>query len=171
LFYLVHSTLAMAMLFLLCGPIAARRGDTGDRLRRMGSQQSIGTGALFALAVLAAVGLPPLSGFLGKLMLLQASAAASQWAAIWAVLLVSSLLALLALMRAGITLIWSVRPAPAIPLAVQARQLVAPALLALMIASLSLAAESVKQFMNATAAQMTDVAAYTNAVLSASGRP
>ena len=171
LFYLAHSTLAIATLFLLCGPIGARRGEVGDRLRPMGTQQPLAISLLFMLAVFAVVGIPPLSGFLGKLMLLQASMAASQWTVIWIALLASSLLALLALTRAGITLIWSVRRTSATLVQVPARQLAAPALLALAIAALSVAAEPVKQFMNATAAQMTDVSAYTQAVLCAPGRP
>ena len=55
------------------------------------------------------VGIPPLSGFLGKLMLLQASLQSGQGVAIWAVLLTSSFLALIALVRAGMTLIWAAR--------------------------------------------------------------
>jgi multicomponent K+:H+ antiporter subunit D len=172
LFYLAHSTLAMAMLFLLCGPIAAGRGETADRLRQMGSQQSVMLSVLFGFAAIVAVGLPPLSGFLAKLMLLQASEPAPKWQAIWSVMLVSSLLALLALMRAGITLFWSVRNSSVpIPLTGQGPQLAAPILLALVITALSVGAEPVKHFMNATALQMTDVAAYTQAVLSTPGRP
>ena len=172
LFYLAHSTLAMAMLFLLCGPIAAGRGEASDRLRQMGGRQSVVLSLLFGFTASVAVGIPPLSGFLAKLMLLQASEQASQWPAIWSVTLASSLLALLALMRAGITLFWSVRNSSvAVPLSGQGPQLAAPVLLALAITALSAGAESAKHFMNATAEQMTDVAAYTQAVLSTPGRP
>jgi multicomponent K+:H+ antiporter subunit D len=172
LFYLAHSTLAMAMLFLLCGPIAAGRGEASDQLRQMGSRQSVVLSLLFGLAVIVTVGIPPMSGFLAKLMLLQASEQASQWPAIWSVILASSLLALLSLMRAGITLFWAVRNASAAaPLTRQVPQVAAPVLLALAITALSVGAEPVKHFMNATAVQMTDVSAYTRAVLSTPGRP
>ena len=75
LYYLVQSTLATALLFLLCGIIADRRGALADRLQRAGAAQPVVVGALFLLTAMTIVGIPPLSGFLGKLMLLQASLA------------------------------------------------------------------------------------------------
>ncbi len=169
LYYLVQSTLATALLFLLCGIFARRRGVLGDRLQRAGAAQPAAVGVLFLLTGMTIVGIPPLSGFLGKLMLLQASLAATQAGAIWAVLLVSSFLALVALTRAGMTMIWAARPGTSAAPA-QARELAAPLLLLAILLALSVAAEPVKRFMDVTAVQVGDVQAYTGTVLAAPGR-
>jgi multicomponent K+:H+ antiporter subunit D len=168
LYYLVQSTLATALLFLVCGILGQRRGVFADRLQRAGAAQPRVVGLLFLLAAMTIVGIPPLSGFLGKLMLLQAALAAGQASAIWAVLLASSFLALLALMRAGMTLIWAVRAGAAAPAATG--ELAAPVLLLAAILAVSIAAGPVKRFMDATAVQLADAQAYAGAVLAAPGR-
>lgn len=168
LYYLVQSTLATALLFLVCGTIAQRRGALADSLRHAGAAQPLVVGALFLLTAMTIVGIPPLSGFIGKLMLLQASFPAGQAVAIWAVLLGSSFLALVALMRAGMTLIWAARRGAASPAGVG--EMTAPVLLVLGILALSVAAGPVKRFMDATAAQLGDVQAYAGTVLAAPGR-
>jgi len=53
-------------------------------------------------------GLPPLSGFIGKVLLLKAVAPGVQAALLWSLLLGGSLLCLVALSRAGSTLFWRV---------------------------------------------------------------
>ncbi len=169
LYYLLHSTLATALLFLVCGAVAERRGALGDRLQRAGAAQPVPLGIAFLLSVMLVVGIPPLSGFLGKAMLLQGSAAAPQAVAIWAVLLASSFVALIALARAGMTLFWAVRAAPAPPS--RAGEMAAPMLLLAGMLALTVAAEPVKRFMDATAAQLGDVRSYSEAVLNAPGRP
>ncbi len=73
LYYLVHSTLATAALFLLADLIANQRGKAGDRLvngRKMAQPVLLGTA--FIVVALSVVGMPPFSGFIGKLLLLQA---------------------------------------------------------------------------------------------------
>lgn len=109
LYYLVHSTLVAAALFLLADAIGEQRGKPGDRFvaaRRV--QQPILLGATFFVAALSVVGMPPFSGFVGKLMLLQASSAPhiASWA--WPAVLLSSLAAIIALSRAGTSLFWRV---------------------------------------------------------------
>jgi multicomponent K+:H+ antiporter subunit D len=54
--------------------------------------------------------LPPLSGFLGKVLILHAALPAVAMPWIWAVLLGSGLLSIVALSRAGIILFWVVDP-------------------------------------------------------------
>jgi multicomponent K+:H+ antiporter subunit D len=169
LYYLVQSTLATALLFLVGGAMAQRRGAMADRLQRAGPAQPAFLAILFLLAAMTVVGLPPLSGFLAKAMLLQASLDSAQSVAIWSVLLAASLVAMIALVRAGLTLVWAVRPTPdAAPAGW--RELAAPVLLTAGILALTVTAEPVKRFLDATAAQLGDVQAYTGTVLAAPGR-
>ena len=109
LYYTVHSTLVTAALFLVADLIASQRGKAGDRLvsgRRVAQPRLLGV--MFMLSALSVAGLPPLSGFVGKLMILQAVAEPMQKATIWTVLLVCSLVVIVALSRAGSTLFWRV---------------------------------------------------------------
>jgi multicomponent K+:H+ antiporter subunit D len=107
LYYLVHSTLAGAALFLLADLVARRRGGAGDRLVAAPpfAQLDLLAG-LFFLSAIAAVGLPPLSGFIGKILILQVLADQPCWVTLWAVVLVGSLFALIGFARAGSVLFW-----------------------------------------------------------------
>jgi len=102
LYYLPHSTLVAAAFFLLADLIKDGRGKASDRLEtvvRMKGETSLGIG--FFIAAVALAGLPPLSGFLGKLMILNA-ALNHPWAGvILATVLTASLLLLMALVRSG----------------------------------------------------------------------
>jgi len=107
LYYCLHSTVIAAALFLLADVIAQQRGTVADRLvSGRPLQQPVLLGTLFILAALAVVGMPPLSGFVGKIWLLQAATDTSVQLALWSVVLLSSLLVLIALTRAGSTLFW-----------------------------------------------------------------
>ncbi|WP_318653588.1 monovalent cation/H+ antiporter subunit D [Thalassolituus marinus] len=112
LYYLIHSTLIAAALFMVAGLITEQRGQAQDRLVRSRPLRQQGLlGVLFVIAALAVIGLPPLSGFVGKLLLLQASSAGYQASWIWAPLLISGLAAMLMLTRAGTTIFWRVQGA------------------------------------------------------------
>ena len=172
LYYLVHSTLTGGLLFLVCGVVAWQRGAAGDGLRRAAQLARPQLSALlFLLAAMAVVGTPPLSGFIAKVMLLQASVGvrAAPW--IWCVILASSFVAMLALLRAGVVVFWSVRSGPTQAAPTGVLRFGAPLLLALSLALLALAAEPVKRFTDATAAQLIDPAAYVARVLETPGRP
>jgi multicomponent K+:H+ antiporter subunit D len=172
LFYVLHSTLATAALFLLAGSIAAQRGAAGDRLQRAPRMaQHWRLGALFLFAAAAFVGVPPLSGFVVKVMLLQASFGGLPGAAIWAVLLGTTLLALLALTRAGITLFWSARRAT-VPLAGNRTALATGAIVVLLavLAGLSALGGPIKAATDAAAAQLSAPRSYIDNVLRTPGR-
>ena len=115
LYYLVHSTFAGAALFLLADLIRRRRGRAGDR-KDLIAQLPNRTlpGLLYLLAAVSLAGLPPLSGFIGKLLLLQATPADKvSW--VWWLVLGSSFLMLVGLARAGTRLFWRVEPWPDAP--------------------------------------------------------
>lgn len=114
LYYAVHSTLATGAMFLLVDIIATQRGNLGDRIargRRLPNQ--LVTGWAFALLALAVIGMPPLSGFIGKIQLLQAVQGSPWQFAFWGILLLGSLLVLVVLSRAGSTVFWRLLPGQA----------------------------------------------------------
>ncbi len=167
LFYLLNSTVVMAGLFLLSEKIARQRGRALDRLEPGPAMaQPALLGLLLLIAVASAAGLPPLPGFLGKLMLLQASRALPQAAWVWLSVLVVGVVVLLALARAGSVLFWAsqARSSAAAPAASPHRLLAVGTLLA-MSALLSIFAAPVQRYTLATAMQLQDRHAYATAVL------
>ncbi|MDQ3494503.1 MAG: monovalent cation/H+ antiporter subunit D [Pseudomonadota bacterium] len=105
LYYLVHSTFVTAALFLVADMVRrahlrARHGDGQVVLASLSVP-----GLLFLVAAVSVSGLPPLSGFLGKLLLLAAVPPAQVfW--VWSAILVTSLLTVVALARAGGRVFW-----------------------------------------------------------------
>ncbi|WP_207885159.1 monovalent cation/H+ antiporter subunit D [Pseudomonas sp. 30_B] len=107
LYYLLHSIWVAGGLFLLADLIARQRGDKGGRLvQGPALLQPHLLGGAFFFGAIAVAGLPPLSGFLGKLMLLRSVSGGSEAIALWSVVLVSGLVTIVALSRAGSTLFW-----------------------------------------------------------------
>jgi multicomponent K+:H+ antiporter subunit D len=111
LYYLVHSTLAAAILFLVVDQVRARRGASRLDLRPPMPGSGL-IAALFFAAAIAAAGLPPLSGFVGKLLVLDALADHALWVWVWAVVLGTSLLAVVGFARAGSILFWKAHAVP-----------------------------------------------------------
>jgi multicomponent K+:H+ antiporter subunit D len=171
LYYTLHSTLIAAALFLLVELVASRRGETGDTL--VPAPPISGAtllGGLFFLAGIAMAGLPPLSGFTGKILILEAVRGAPAWGWIWGLLLATSLVVVIGFARAGSTLFWKAEavgaPAPAPVDRADPRLAVAAA--ATLLAGtvvLSLAAGPVMRQIEATAAQILDTRAYVQSVL------
>ncbi|MFN6969806.1 MAG: monovalent cation/H+ antiporter subunit D [Rheinheimera sp.] len=109
LFYAIHSTLLAAAMFLLVDLIAQQRGTVGERLvQGRPVTQPVLLGTLFFICAAAIAGLPPFSGAIAKLWLLQSVVAGAWHGWIWAFILLSSLMVLIALSRAGSTLFWRV---------------------------------------------------------------
>jgi len=113
LYYLAHSTFAGASLFLIADLVRRQRGADGDRGDRgLPVPSKTLPGLMFLIAAVSLAGLPPLSGFIGKLVLLMATVE-QRW--IWAALLVSSFLVLVGMARAGTRLFWRLPPDTEIP--------------------------------------------------------
>jgi multicomponent K+:H+ antiporter subunit D len=107
LFYLPHSTVATGALFLIADQVRAQRGPAQDRFVISRPMQQAGIhGSFFFMAAIAVIGLPPLSGFIGKALLLHATVRIEEQLWVWPVLLASSLVALIAFSRAGTLLFW-----------------------------------------------------------------
>ena len=110
LYYLVHTTLAVASLFLVAHAIADQRGPRADSFGNGPPLlQPTLLGVVFLVAAVAAAGLPPLSGFVGKVLMLQGSGLSPLAAWFWAAVLGSGLLATFALARAGGSVFWKTR--------------------------------------------------------------
>ena len=107
LYYLLHSTLAAGALFLIVDLVTQRRGKHADTLSLAPRFVHGGliAGAFFVGAI-AMTGMPPLSGFLGKLLILDAvrDAAVAVW--VWGLVLSTSLIAIIGFARGGSMLFW-----------------------------------------------------------------
>ncbi|MDO5603855.1 MAG: monovalent cation/H+ antiporter subunit D [Paracoccus sp. (in: a-proteobacteria)] len=106
LYYTIHSTLAAAAMFLIADLIAARRGGELWLTPRPAIRNGGLIAVMFFAAAIAVAGLPPLSGFVGKLLVLDATRADPWWIGIWATILVTSIFAIVGLGRAGSMLFW-----------------------------------------------------------------
>ncbi len=173
LYYLPHTTLITAALFLLGGRIAALRGALEDRIERGPRMPRAGPlGAVFLLLAVAASGLPPLSGFLGKAMLMAAAPPTTAGYAYWALLLLSGFVPTLVMARAASTLFWEPRdagaPAPRRPAdQALARGAVALGIALVAVPLLVVAAAPIAANARATAEQLAARAPYLQAVLPA----
>lgn len=112
LYYLIHSTLAGAALFLVADLVVARRGTDSTRAALPPIAQNGLLAALFFAAVIGMAGMPPISGFLGKLLVMDATRGPGM-GIVWGVILVTSLLMILGFARAGSTVFWKAHASPA----------------------------------------------------------
>ncbi|MNN19478.1 putative monovalent cation/H+ antiporter subunit D [compost metagenome] len=158
-------------MFLLSDMIARQRGGKGVRLEAGPALlQPQLLGGLFFLGAIGIVGLPPFSGFLGKLMLLRAVPPGMDGAWLWALVLLGSLGSLVALSRAGSVLFWR---AGRITLGSAERDggrlFAAVGLLALS-PLLVLFAQPVTGYLDATVLQLKDVEDYQTLILHGGGQ-
>jgi len=119
---------------------------------------------LFFAAAISIAGLPPFSGFLGKVMLLRAVPNGMDAAILWPVVLIGGLGMLIALSRAGSMLFW--RPSQAVSVGRPADSLRVVAALGLLLGSVVLvvAAQPIQAYAQATASQLLDLAPYLQIV-------
>lgn len=166
LYYVLNSTLVGGGLFLLAGLIARERGEAQallDREQAVARPALLGT--LFFVGAVGVAGLPPLAGFTAKIYILQSAFAhpAASW--VFAVLLGSGLLVLLALTRAGSAIFWRTGHAPPTGARTTPLPAIATALLLSGTAALVVGGGAATAFTQATAAQLSDRAAYIDAVM------
>lgn len=171
LYYMANSTLVIAGLFLLAELVAAQRGEVGDRLEPASPvAQPALLGTMLLLAAASTAGLPPLPGFIGKLMILEAALPHGAAVAVWVVVLLVGFFTLVGLARAGSILFWSVqREAPSAASGASPRLIAATLTLLGFSIAMSAFAEPLKHYTDAAAAQLLDRGAYARAVLGEQG--
>jgi multicomponent K+:H+ antiporter subunit D len=123
-------------------------------------------GSLFMFGAVAMTGMPPLSGFLGKVLILSAALDQAWFFAILSVVLIASLLTIIAMARSGSLLFYRTQPCHTLP----GESLNKSALIAvvgLFAASplLVIFANPVTGFTELVAQQQFDTASYIEAVL------
>ncbi|PWJ10202.1 monovalent cation/H+ antiporter subunit D [Jannaschia seohaensis] len=170
LYYLVHSTFAAACLFLVADLVVTRR--TADSLEPAPATGQNGLfAALFFAGAIAMAGMPPLSGFLGKLLVLDAMRAPGVIGWTWTAILAGSLVTILGFARAGSALFWkstaipAPEAAPPAPRPASAAEL-APAMTGLaLLALLAAFAGPVSRYMQGTTDQLFARESYIAAVV------
>jgi multicomponent K+:H+ antiporter subunit D len=168
LYYLVHSTLAAAALFLVADVAARRRGAYADAASPGPAfAQRSGAAVLFMLAAIAVTGLPPLSGFIGKLLILQSVAALPDWGWAWSVILGTTFIGVIGFARAGSAVFWKEVPGEmeADVIAPRRTDMAAPAAALLLLAALAAGAGWASAYAAAAAEQVLDPQASAAAVL------
>jgi multicomponent K+:H+ antiporter subunit D len=169
-YYMAHSTLASAALFLIVDLVAGQRVAAGDRLDVVDTMPRAALlGTLFFMTAITVAGLPPLTGFVGKLMILEAARAAAGVAVTWSVLLGATLVVIVAVARAGSALFWRTAAAPAAASALASppspRALTAVVGLLACVVGLVAWGGAATSFAWSTARQLADPSAYVTAVL------
>ncbi len=168
IYYLVHSTLAGAALFLVADVVARRRASFADTASPGPAfQQRQLVGLMFMAAAIAATGLPPLSGFIGKLLILESVAGGSGWGWAWTVVLATTLIGVIGFARTGSAIFWkeSLPTDSAEPAVVSKTDMIAPGIAIGLLAVWSIAAGPATTYGEAAAGQILDSAATVRAVL------
>ena len=172
LYYIVHSTLAGATLFLISDLVRTGRGNL-----ELTPQPAIAgnalTAALFFAGAIAMAGLPPLSGFIGKLLVLQASYSSDLMVWIWVVVLGSSLISIVGFARAGSILFWkahSVTPTEDAPTRPAALSYVAVGGLVTLLIAHTVFAGQMHGYSTKMAAQLFGPEPYISTVLDTPGK-
>lgn len=167
LYYLVHSTLIAAALFLLAEMIAQSRGDAQDTLHSGPAiLQPIMLGIAFMAGAVIVGGLPLSSGFLAKLMILRSTTESVSMPWVWGIILGTSLMTMIALSRAGSMLFWKTSyEVSATAKAPVAMQWVSVVFLFACSLTMVIYAAPLKHFTDATAKQLNTPEQYISAVL------
>jgi Formate hydrogenlyase subunit 3/Multisubunit Na+/H+ antiporter, MnhD subunit len=189
LFYLVSSVLGIAAFFLLielvnrdrelgADVLAVTREAYGGEAEEEEGQDEVGVAIPAGIAILGSsflacglllAGLPPLSGFLGKFAILaplfeaeEAGMSAASWTLLVAIL-ISSLVTLIAVGRAGINVFWTA-PAETVP-SVRLNEIIPIAVLLGLSVALTVQADSAMEYMQAAAHALHDPQGYIRDVL------
>jgi len=166
-YYLIHSTFLGGAMFLIADVILKGRGIYADSFTKaIPIDRPIIVGSVFMLLGIALTGMPPLSGFFGKVMILNSALAHPWFAAILSVVLIAGLIMIIAVCRSGSLMFYSVQKEEsqkAPPLNKSA--FISVVLLMLVSPLMVLFAKPLTDMSRQVAAQLYDEQAYISAVL------
>lgn len=164
IYYMIHHILVKTSLFLVAGAVEASRGTTN--LRRLGGlvDGQPGLSTLFVVAGLGLAGVPPLSGFVAKLVLMRAGLEQSHDFVVFVSVVVSflTLFSMMKIFRYGF---WRDESSPQVATSGGAVRATAIASLVLLGVAMGLGAEWGLPYAELAAEQLADRDGYIAAVL------
>lgn len=166
LYYLMHDMIAKALVYIiglaLAGTAQLGEGNESSPFRPW-------LGWLFFVTALAIAGVPPLSGFVGKLMILQGGVA-QNYLVMAGVGLLTSLMVLYSLIKVFINGFWAEKPLGGGEAPTTGREALAPGvMLAALVIGLGLGADWVMDLVQQATEVMVDPSVYIEAVLGEGG--
>lgn len=165
LYYLIHDMLAKALIFILGGTIISIAGT--DKLKEISGLIRFRPwlGWLFLLAALALAGVPPLSGFIGKITVLKSGISEHQYL-MTAIGIITSLFVLYSVIKIFIHSFWGETLLSEGEERATGKGTLLPAtLLVILVAGMGVGAEGVMLFVNEAVQVMTHPSLYIEAVL------
>ncbi|TYR78731.1 Na+/H+ antiporter subunit D [Priestia megaterium] len=165
IYYLIHDMIIKAGLFLLGGAIIAITGTT--KLKEMGGliQRHPQLAWMFFIATISLAGIPPLSGFIGKFLLIRGGLESGSYTFV-IVLLVSSLMVLYSAMKIFMNCFWRAPKLTAEQEKGTTKGLLYPSVILLAISVfLGLGAEVVYPYISMAAETLMDPFIYIQSVL------
>jgi multicomponent Na+:H+ antiporter subunit D len=164
-YYLMHDMLIKAALFLLVGVVISITGTSNLRNISGLINRFPGLGWTFFIAALALAGIPPLSGFVGKLLIVQGGFEGESFLGAF-ITLMSSLLVLFSVMKIFINGFWGKdRTYVGEEKAPVKQLLIAPVMLVVISALYGIGSESILPYISQAADTLLDPNIYINAVL------
>ncbi|HEY0187289.1 MAG TPA: Na+/H+ antiporter subunit D [Cellulomonas sp.] len=172
IYYVAHHIIVQTGLFLVAGLIERRGGTTS--LASLGGLAKIAPAlaVLFFIPAMNLAGIPPLSGFLGKVGLMQAGIAVGTPLAITLVIggVLTSLLTLYALIKAWNKAFWQTPPVPLPDTRLPAGMTIPAGALVVLGLALTVGAGPLYGYAERAAATLAERTPYIDAVLSSDGR-
>jgi multicomponent Na+:H+ antiporter subunit D len=167
IFYIAHHIIVKTNLFLIAGLIAKYRGSFD--LKRVGGVAKTHplVAAFFLIAALSLAGMPPLSGFFAKLMLLREGLREEAYI-VTAAALIAGILTLYSMSKIWAEAFWKAPPEDAESGDAPRGMVVPVAIMAAMTVTIGLSVEPLFQLSYAAAEQLMNPAPYISAVLGAS---
>lgn len=165
MFYLIHDMIIKAALFMLVGIIIAITGTSN--LRKMGGlmKHYPALGWFYLIAAFGLAGIPPLSGFVGKLLIVQGGfEAGNTWSTLF--ILASSLIVLLSVIRIFLYAFWGEQGAIEKIDRSKVKRLFYPtAILVVISIAFGVGSEWITPFMDNAAHVLSNPATYVDAVM------